>query len=350
MGKGPRAVAWLLALAALVAAAVLALSLVEPASPGATSAWAPAWAERGGSLELRIELEAPSGASTVHLDLHGVGADRGSLGYVAGAPLQRAVPARAAYVFNLKVPDKPDLASVEPIVYVSGNEGWEGLIEGWRLGAIPLRRAAPAGPAAPFAPASVRPLEPAEVAPRRDSAPLRALAVLAFAAAALLSARVPAAKEREGGERRGILAFALACLAASLCEILPPEDALAPLLRAAAAGADLYWARREPQLALSLLFLGFGALGALVIALRSRRRGLGYALSRTALLAYACLAALRIVSAHDADAILSRSLGGTAVQLGQAARLACAALCLAGAVPGRVRARRELSGGDRGSA
>jgi hypothetical protein len=325
--------------ALLAAAAILARSLLASPTLAWLSAAEPPWVGRGDLLELRVELEAPEEGSFLTADAHGEGPAHEALGYIAGSMPQRVRSQRRDYVFFISIPEGLGAGYIEPIVYLSRDGSWNGMVKTARLPLVTLRQAA-SGEAAPALSAvKALPISGRDVAPRRESLPLRVLAALAFAACAAIGLQ---------GERRRGLPFAAACIAACAWELAMPEGAASSLLRSVAGGEGWYYSRRGPQLAVTLLLIAGGCAAAVSAVLGQARRGrVAAALARLGLCGYASLAALRVVSEHDVDSLLSRNIFGLGLQLGQAARLAFAALCLAAAAyaASRRRAVRQARAG-----
>lgn len=315
--------------AILIVAAIEARSLIALNTPVPwLRAEAPFWAERGGEVELRLSLDTPQEGVYLGADLHGARDDYEGLGFQASAPTQPMSAGRREYTFSVRVPDKGELAYVEPIIFAAPDGSWEHRSIAVRLPLIPVTKKTPLAAAPPLSQTRAYPLGDRRVSVRRESRGFRALAAILFAicAAGALGLTV---KRGEPKDRHRAFALAFACLAACVWEIMLPEASISSFLRRFARYEGLYRMRRGPQLLIDIIVIGLGVFGGVALIARARaRRRTASGFAWLGLYAYACIALLRIVSEHYIDAFMCLDLPVLGLQLGQGVRLACAALVL----------------------
>jgi hypothetical protein len=322
MKRSLAAIGTILICTAIVVAVLAAVSFIVPERVGWLRVWAPERVPKGGYFELRVNLSRAVPGTWLSADIHAHNAARAYLGYVSGAKPIRMTAGRLDYSFTIPVPDRADLAYADGLVYLSREGTWGSLIDGASLAAVPI--VGPSGTASSggghLSRSKLSPLFERSV-PHRERAealPLRLLAALAFAACALLSVLSP----------RKAVPLAAACLAACAWELAMPEELFSAFLRGLSGAEGWYAERRGPQVVLASVVFVAVVAGASTVLVRAVKGKLSSAvLAWLALCLYACLAVLQIESEHDLDALFASPFAG--IQIGQAARLFFALLCLA---------------------
>jgi hypothetical protein len=265
----------------------------------------------------------PAAGLYLHADLHANDPSGRDLGFVAGVHPLPIEEGKSDYSFEPEVPDRPDLASVRGIIYLSRGDSFGTNVCVARLKPVPIEgREIVKGH---------KRTEPTNVFVRTDepTAYMRDLVPLRIAVAVILAIGGAAAYVRR--RRPEAILFFLCCLAASICEALLLGLGTTGIYRGLARETGAYDFRRGPQAAASLAVLACGvafAVRALWASFKDGRPAGG--LAWLGIISYWIIAGLRFISYHDMDYLLAGPVAG--IQVGQAARTLSAVLCSASAL------------------
>jgi hypothetical protein len=312
-----------LVVAGLLGLATITWGLLTRAKPPAD--WlqveAPARISPGETISIRITL-SPDVDSNLLLvvDLHGTTPRQHPLRLVSRSRPQRVGAAAQKMEFRLTVPARPDIATVNAIIYLSATGDWSDHVRQVQSDSIPVKAGSSAG--SELRPLPVHEAVPDPEIPRRELANLRysitALWLLVAGGLVLRHRLSPPASANTPRPR--YVPLMMACLAVAFAELLRLEPLLGDAARKLALKYDFYDERlMSQQITTLLLVIGMTVLtGLIVFRARQRRLVLG-------LLMHATVAASAILSLHDADALLYATPLGLPVE--QLIKLA--AVCLA---------------------
>ncbi len=324
-----------LLLVGLLAAGLVARTLLPARAPW-LSVKAPTAAVRGRPFRIVARLARPEPGSYLTADLHAEDSARRYLGYVAGAPVQRVVPGRRVYSFDIIVPDRGGLSYVEALLYLSKGGDWGSRVSSARLDPVPIQDSLSVVDGLRLRPAAAYPItegaSPSLSYSLPESIPWRIAASLAWAACAALCLAAP--------RGRRSVPLGIASLLACAWEAVAPAGAISEAFRSLAGVEGWYILRSAPQRFMDGAALAVGICGAILViraTILSRRTDRG--LAWLALCAYAGIAFLVIVSHHGTDALFARPVAG--IPAGQAGRLSCAALASAALFIGAAARRRD---------
>ncbi len=312
---------------------------------------APTTAVVGTALPVRLHLTSPGPSGFLVVDLHWTDRGRRPARFLSGTPPLQISQGIVDYHVAPDVPDRPGIAFVYLVVYVSPTGQWTDHRSAAISGPVPVERIEPARHRGQ--PPS-RPLSLVTIPARREpvwnpgrSPVLRDICgwLLASSGVVLVAALF---RHRRGWHIRRVespinglqAVLAAGFLVGGIWELLDLERRWANDLRSVALSAGLYFRRETTQHALTALL--FAALvGATMGVIRMRRSG-AFKLTLVAWMSHAVLATAGLVSLHGFDALTARNMGG--VSLYQALKLAAAVIGLGGAVAVARRDSVPISG------
>ena len=267
-------------------------------------------------LQLEISLKKPVEGLYLRVDLHWMDESKKSRGYYAGSKAVQVSAKTAVYPFSYSLEKGDSAAFVFPVAYLSRDGTWGKRVKIAIGTPVPILRSK--GPSGPLPLLTNRAQDVVEqpAPPRTESLPLRLLTAGIW----LLVAIIPLV----GQKRPRNLWLAAAALSCSLWEAFRLDTLVASGLRYFAWQDGWYLERRGPQYFISFIVLGIMLVLAIVLFVRSRRPSL--ALAWLAISAFWGIALLRVLSLHELDAVLARSLYG--FQAGQLVNVVFSLLCL----------------------
>jgi hypothetical protein len=270
-----------------------------------------------------VTLLEPADGAFLDVDLHGKDAHKSSLRVVAAGQIQAVVGGQRTFRFPLVLRERPDVAHVHAIIYLSRSEHWS---DAFRVASSDSLDAIRGTPRA--ADIVVRPLkvhdqkeDPAiEVA----NPPLLRTAIVVLW---LGAGGVAAAASRRSTPATAAGLFIVLCVVLAAWEALAAGTWIADQARPLARAAGLYQERRIVQQVTTVALAGVFGLLAAVGLRRSRRQLPGLALAGMAL--YAVVSLADMLSLHEVDHLLATKIG--VWPLAGVLRLAGASAAAAGA-------------------
>lgn len=277
----------------------------------------------GGTAVFRVTTTGLAPELQLIVDLHGLGPRHQSLGVVSAGGSQGVGPEGQIHEYRLRIPVRPDLATVHAIVFVGPTGRWADRLRVAKSEPISIQVAGSTE-------GELRRLRthehsPDPETPRVERYGLRwLLVVLWFVVAGVLASRLQTVTA--AGSRAGAAAMVAASLVFLLTEATSLEPRLSALARSFARQFGFYDGRLLPQ---QLALVGTAVVvatfaTAVLIKARNRRLVLG-------LLANAAIITAAILSLHEMDALLFATIGGIPVE--QLLKLAAVSLSLWGLRP-----------------
>ncbi len=277
-----------------------------------------------------VTLLEPADGAYLDVDLHGKDARQRSLGFVAAGRTQAVLGGQRTFSFTLVLRERPDVARVYAIVYLSPFGQWSDAFRVARSDSFDVIRGTPGAAAVVVRPLAVHDQKEDPAIEVADPAFLRtAIAALwlgagGFAARALRRSAPPTAA--------GL--FIVLCGVLAAWEALAAGTWIADQARSLSRAAGLYEERRIVQQVTTVALASVFGLLAWVGLRRSRRQVPGFAIAGMALYAAASLAGM--LSLHEVDRLLATKIGpwpfagllrlaGACAAAAGAARLACIA-------------------------
>lgn len=294
------------AVAALVAALVAWLAfLVFRAAPEA--AWlrveAPAAVVAGAPFVATVTLLEPADGAFLDVDLHATRASDAPVRVVAAGTTQAVAGGQRTFRFALVLRDRPDVARVHAIVFLSRTGRWDDAFRVARSDTLAVVRGTPRAEDLVAQPLKVR--DPHD-APAVDvaSAPLVRIAIAAlWLGTAFVAAR--GRRRLPGGSAAG--GFIVLCLALAAWEAFAAGTWIAEHVRPLARAAGLYDERRVAQQLATVALAGAVGLLAVVALRRSRVWPPGLAIAGIAV--YVVVALADMLSLHEIDRLLAAGVG-----------------------------------------
>ena len=270
-----------------------------------------------------VTLLEPADGAFIDFDLHGKDARKSSLRVVAAGQTQAVVGGQRTFRFALVLRERPDVALVHAVIYLSRSEQWSDAFRVVRSDSLEVIRGTPRA-----ADIVVRPLT---VHDQKEDPPIEVanppLLRAAIAALWLGAGGVAAAASRRSAPATAAGVFIVLCVVLATWEALAAGTWITEQARSLARAAGLYEERRIVQQVTTVALAGVFGLLAAVGLRRSRRQLPGLALAGMALYAVASLADM--LSLHEVDRILAAQIG--AWPLAGVLRLAGACAAAAGA-------------------
>ena len=308
---------------ALVAAVAFLVFRSEP-----EAAWlrvdAPAVVVVGEPFVATVTLLEPADGAVLEFDLHGETARRNPLRFVAGGTPQAIAGGQRTFRFTLVLADRPDVARVHAIVYLSRSGRWSDAFRVARSDSLDVIRRAPRAADIVARPLRVHDQKQNLVIAVATPSLLRAVIAALWLGAALVAA-VAASRRPASSAAAGW--FVVLCLVLAAWEALAAGTWIADQVRALARAAGVYEQRRTVQQVTTVALVGVAGLLAALGARRSPRRLPALALAGMAL--YAVVSLADMFSLHEVDRLLAAPIG--AWPLAGVLRLAGACAAVAGA-------------------
>lgn len=284
---------------------------------------APSRIAPGETVTLRITPIGLTENLLLNADLHGTTDRYRPLRVVGHGQPQRVGLSGQSLEFRLTVSERPDLAEVHAIIYVSPTGGWSDRVRVAKSEPVSVKAGAATN--RELQPLRIHEHTPDPENPRVELHGVRWLLItLWFVVTGVLVARLK--NSTDGTQRRRALTPIAACLAIALSEIIHLEPVASDAARQLALKYGFYDGRLLPQKIAIVGAVVVVAALATFILLKARQRRLVLGL-----LGYAAIVAAAILSLHEVDALLYTTIGGTPVE--QLAKLAALSLSLWGLRP-----------------
>jgi hypothetical protein len=315
---------------AIVVTLVAAVAfLVFRSEPEAT--WlrvdAPAVIVAGEPFVATVTLLEPADGAFLELDLHGETARRNPLRVVAPGVSHAVAGGQRSFSFTLVLRERPDVARVHAIVYLTRSGRWTDAFRVARSDSLDVVRATPRAADLVARPLRVHDQKEASVIEVVDPAVLRAVIAALWLVAAAVAALAASRKATPGTAAAW---FVVLCLVLAAWEALAAATWIADQVRALARAAGVYEQRRIVQQVTTVALVGaIGGLAA-VGALRARRPLPALALAGMVL--YGAVSLAGMFSLHEVDRLLAETIGawplaGVLRLAGACAAAAAAAAC-----------------------
>lgn len=287
-----------------------------------------------------VILLEPADSAFLGFDLHGEDARKNPLGFVVAGKTQTVADGHPAFTITLVLRDRPDVARVHAVIYLSRSGQWRDAFRVVRSESLDVIRSAPRAANIFVRPLSVHDQKesPAiEVAnPPLLSAVIAALWLGAAAVAAAASGR-PARGAAEG-------LFIAVCIVLAAWEALAAGSWISDQARFLARAVGLYQERLVVQQVTTVAIASAFGLLAVVGLQRTWHQVSGLALAGIAL--YAVVSLADMLSLHEVDRFLAATIGPWPVvgvlRLAGACAAAIGTAGLACKVHDANRTRREL--------
>jgi hypothetical protein len=249
-----------------------------------------------------VTLLEPADGALLDFDLHGKDARKSSLRVVAAGQTQAVVGGQRTFRFALVLRERPDVARVHAVIYLSRSEQWSDAFRVAGSDSLDVIRGTPRS-----ADIVVRPLTVHDQ--KEDPAIEVANPLLRTAIVALWlgAGGVAAAASRRSAPATAAGLFIVLCVVLAAWEALAAGTWIADQARPLARAAGLYEERRIVQQVTTVALAGVFGLLAAVGLRRSRRQLPGLALAGMALYAVASLADM--LSLHEVDRLLATKIG-----------------------------------------
>lgn len=250
-----------------------------------------------------VTLLEPADGAFLDFDLHGKDARKSSLRVVAAGQTQAISGGQRTFRFPLVLRERPDVARVHAVIYLSRSEQWSDAFRVASSDSIDVIRGTPSAADIVLRPLMVHDQKEDPAIEVANPPLLRATIVALW----LGAGGVAAAASRRSAPATAAGLFIVLCVVLAAWEALAAGTWIADQARPLARTAGLYEERRTVQQVTTVALAGVFGLLAAVGLRRSRRQFSGLALAGMAL--YAVVSLVDMLSLHEVDRLLATKIG-----------------------------------------